>query len=817
MAKPITIRILGDASGFEKAVAQVDGKLGGLGSGIGKAAAAIGTAFAGAQIGQFFKSSIDAASDMNETISKAGVLFGDSADAVTAWASTAAKAFGQSKKQALDAAGTFAVFGKSAGLSGQDLVGFSTKLTSLASDLASFHNTSPEQAIQAIGSALRGEAEPMRAYGVLLDDATMRQEAMKLGLVSSTKDALAPAIKVQAAYSLILKQTADAQGDYTRTADGLANKQRSAAAAFEDAKTRIGQSLLPAYLQITTVVAEKLVPALESVLPPITDMVGVLLEVSAGALGLVAGLSGAISTIGIFGAGAVAAGFGAVKLVEGIAAVKTALTTLAVASSTAAGGIGILAALVGGAATIAFLTVRRHQQEAAETADRLAEAYRQAKDPTQILTDRMVELRSQLQGVKTDSDGATSAAEVGTKAWIAHELEQRKVIGTANQLGLSAERLESTISTGTNAFEAAKSAVLANRKGYDELMGSVDKYGEAEKSIISPVLAAVAAGRLKRQAAVDLLNALDKLSDGTDDHREAQAAEMRATLQAALSVESISADWLKQHGIIDLGTAKLDDLTRASQAYADQNPKVADGALKVADAAATQADKVDDAEQAAKDWEAAIKGLKDAQDGYLLHAVDYDAAVDSYQSKIRDAAKATADARGDVDNYSEANLKLRDAQRDVVRQAADVITKLAEAGGTADQQQTALATMAGWWSENATRLGLTADEAARTRDMILGIPTRKDVAVNVSVTTTADALWGQIATQRAVGGPASGVIRVGERGPETLLVPNGSSVIPNHAGGGGGDGMNLTINTVSNADAAEIARELSWAMRTSGR
>ena len=40
-------------------------------------------------------------------------------------------------------------------------------------DLASFHNTSPEEAIEAIGSAFRGEAEPMRKYGVLLDDASL--------------------------------------------------------------------------------------------------------------------------------------------------------------------------------------------------------------------------------------------------------------------------------------------------------------------------------------------------------------------------------------------------------------------------------------------------------------------------------------------------------------------------------------------------------------------------------------------------------------------------------------------------------------------
>ena len=125
---------------------------------------------------------IDAASDLEEAISKAGVLFGDGADEIERFAEGAAKALGQSKQEAIDAAATFAIFGKSAGLAGDDLVGFSTDFVELASDLASFNNTSPEDAVQAIGAALRGESEPLRRYGVLLNDATLKAEALALGI-----------------------------------------------------------------------------------------------------------------------------------------------------------------------------------------------------------------------------------------------------------------------------------------------------------------------------------------------------------------------------------------------------------------------------------------------------------------------------------------------------------------------------------------------------------------------------------------------------------------------------------------------------------
>lgn len=193
------------------------------------------------------KSSIDAASDLAETQSKVKVIFGQSAAAIETFAATADRALGQSKQQAMDAAATFAIFGKSAGLSGQGLVQFSTKMVTLAGDLASFSNTSPEDAIVAISAALRGESEPIRRYGVLLDDATLRAEAMRLGITKTNKEALTPQQRVLAAQSQILKQTTLAQGDFARTADGVANKSRIQRAEIANTSAEIGTKLLPAY------------------------------------------------------------------------------------------------------------------------------------------------------------------------------------------------------------------------------------------------------------------------------------------------------------------------------------------------------------------------------------------------------------------------------------------------------------------------------------------------------------------------------------------------------------------------------------------
>jgi hypothetical protein len=226
--------------------------------------AALAFAAAGVAFGAFAKIAVSSASDLAETISKVGVLFGSSAKEIEIFAGTAAKSLGQTKQQALDAAATFAIFGTSAGLSGQELSKFSIDFVKLASDLSSFNNTSPQDAINAIGSALRGEAEPLRRYGVLLNDASLKQAALSLGIITTTTQALTPQQKVLAAQKLIFEQTTAAQGDFARTSDGLANQTKIVTAQLENMKTEIGTALLPIVLQLATAFSEKIIPNLQA-------------------------------------------------------------------------------------------------------------------------------------------------------------------------------------------------------------------------------------------------------------------------------------------------------------------------------------------------------------------------------------------------------------------------------------------------------------------------------------------------------------------------------------------------------------------------
>jgi hypothetical protein len=299
MAINIPITSTFDDSGLnkaQKALAGIGGPAGKLGN-ILKASVVPGLIAAAGSALIFTKGlmpAIQAASDLEENTSKIKVIFGDAGKAVTDFAKTAARDIGQSQNQVLAAAGTFGTFGKAAGLAGDQLATFTTDFITLSADLASFNNTTPDEAINAIGSALRGEAEPLRRFGVLLNDATLKSAALELGIYSGS-GALTAQQKILAAQKVIYEQTGDAQGDFERTSDGLANQQRILSAQFENVKTKIGELLIPAFKALVKFLNDEVLPAVDRVITAF------------GEQGLGAGLRQAVAETGAAGEGLVKA------------------------------------------------------------------------------------------------------------------------------------------------------------------------------------------------------------------------------------------------------------------------------------------------------------------------------------------------------------------------------------------------------------------------------------------------------------------------------------------------------------------------------
>jgi hypothetical protein len=251
VASDIRVRVIGDTSSFEKAMSKSSKSANGFGKSLAKAGkfAAIGLGALGAGAAVAGKKMIDMASDAAEVQSKMEVVFGRQLPKLTKEIDKFSAATGTSRfamrEQAADMGALLA-----------PLVGtkkraaeMSLQFTKLATDLGSFNNVPTADALLAIRSGLVGEAEPLRRFGVLLNEAAVKQEALRLGLVKG-KEELTEQQKVQARASLIMQQTTLAQGDATRTAGSMANQLKALKTNISDAATELGVALLPTALKV---------------------------------------------------------------------------------------------------------------------------------------------------------------------------------------------------------------------------------------------------------------------------------------------------------------------------------------------------------------------------------------------------------------------------------------------------------------------------------------------------------------------------------------------------------------------------------------
>lgn len=190
-------------------------------------------------------SAAKASSDLNEQVSKAGTVFGDSAGIVMRGAQEMGDAFGYPKAQFIDGASSIGLIAKASGLAQPAAASMGASFSKLAADAASFYNVPLEEALGAIRSGLVGEAEPMRRFGVLLSQAAVDAEALRMGF-TKVAGAFSEGAKVQARAALISRGLADAQGDLERTSGSAANQVRSLWGRLENLGADVGTAMQPA-------------------------------------------------------------------------------------------------------------------------------------------------------------------------------------------------------------------------------------------------------------------------------------------------------------------------------------------------------------------------------------------------------------------------------------------------------------------------------------------------------------------------------------------------------------------------------------------
>ena len=193
---------------------------------------------------QLGRSMVGLASDVEEQTSKARVVFGQNFGAVRQELEEFGDAVGRSTSQLVNMGATVQDTFVPMGFAREDASRLSVQLTKLAVDVASFNNASDVETIQAFQSAIVGNHETVRRFGVVITEATLKQELMRMGITKNMKE-VTNAEKVQARLNLIINGTTDAHNDAINTSGSFANTTKALSSALAELNVVVMTPLLP--------------------------------------------------------------------------------------------------------------------------------------------------------------------------------------------------------------------------------------------------------------------------------------------------------------------------------------------------------------------------------------------------------------------------------------------------------------------------------------------------------------------------------------------------------------------------------------------
>ena len=189
------------------------------------------------------KAAIETASDLAEVQNVVDTVFGDGANQIEAWSKKAGQQFGLTELQAKKFTSTLGAMMKSSGLAGNEIISMSTDLAGLAADMASFYNLDFETAFEKIRSGISGETMPLKQLGINMSVANLEAFALAQGL-NKTFSEMSQGEQTMLRYQYLMQATSDAQGDFSKTADGFANAQRRIQTALDSISAVAGTFLL---------------------------------------------------------------------------------------------------------------------------------------------------------------------------------------------------------------------------------------------------------------------------------------------------------------------------------------------------------------------------------------------------------------------------------------------------------------------------------------------------------------------------------------------------------------------------------------------
>lgn len=246
----LQVIITAKTEGLEKAINNTNLKIDslskkgiGAGSTLTKAFKAISTGAAVVAISKLTKSCVSLGMEAQETAGMFESVFGSSTNEMQSWINNVNDVLGVSITQLQRETAYIYSMANSMNLGTTNSTKLSKGIAGLSEDLSHFYNVSSDVAYQKLQSALVGNTEGLKAWGIILDDATLKQVAYSKGIAQVGAE-LTQQQKVMARYEAILLQTKSAQGSAVRELNGLTSQVTMLKNNFAQLGTTIGGALV---------------------------------------------------------------------------------------------------------------------------------------------------------------------------------------------------------------------------------------------------------------------------------------------------------------------------------------------------------------------------------------------------------------------------------------------------------------------------------------------------------------------------------------------------------------------------------------------
>ncbi|WP_313452527.1 hypothetical protein [Brevundimonas sp.] len=111
-------------------------------------------------------------------------------------------------------------------------------------DIGAFANVEDAEAFRAVISGLTGETEPLKRFGIVVNETATKAELLRLGFKGNAEQASEGA-KAIARANIIMRQSAEMHGQVARESDQLAEQEKRTRAEFTKAAEDFGRKFLP--------------------------------------------------------------------------------------------------------------------------------------------------------------------------------------------------------------------------------------------------------------------------------------------------------------------------------------------------------------------------------------------------------------------------------------------------------------------------------------------------------------------------------------------------------------------------------------------